>query len=158
MKTFVLLISLLLVTTAGFSQKLIHSIGIGADISTTDTYTRTYSSTTIREATTRVNYLGAMYFPRLVLIKQSNSSFSIGTPVTIGISWATLNTFYTYSTLSSSTPMGLISEGSKKPRFAVELPVVADYNMGAGSSRGNKKRTGGYFGAGVAYTYTTVDN
>lgn len=129
---------------------------MGAVFSATDLKTRTASGTTLSEHTTRLNYLGASYFIRMVLVKRNNRSFSIGSPVTLGVSWATLNNSYSYSIVSSAAPVGVPGSGSKKPHFALELPIVLDHNIGAGSSPGNKKKFGAYFGAGAAYTYTSI--
>lgn len=130
---------------------------MGVVFSATDIKSRTVAGAMLTEHTTRLNYLGVSYFARMVLVKRDNRSFSIGSPVTLGISWATLNDSYSYSMISSvAPPVGTTGSGSKKPHVALELPIVLDHNIGAGSSPGNKKSFGAYFGAGAAYTYTSI--
>jgi hypothetical protein len=76
---------------------------------------------------------GVTYAPRLNFWEDKNSGWSIGFPLSFG--WS----------------------DSKSPHFAVlDLPAEVDYNIGAGSVKGNKKRMGFFVGAGYAFHVTVV--
>jgi hypothetical protein len=76
---------------------------------------------------------GITYSPRLNFWEKGNSSLSMGLPLSFG--WS----------------------DAKSPHFAVvDLPAEVDYNFGAGSARGNKKKFGFFIGAGYGFHVTVV--
>jgi hypothetical protein len=141
------------------AQKISHSIGIGATFSGSYVVQRIVTASYIDEYTARLNRIGFQYFPRMILTKNVRSSVSVGVPLTVGVSWATKNEFTSISMMSSTVPIwGLLPEKNNKAHFAVEIPVVVDFNIGAGSSLQNRKGIGAYLGGGYAYSYTTFTN
>jgi hypothetical protein len=77
---------------------------------------------------------GIIYSPRLNVHENKNSSLSIGFPMTLA--WSSLN----YVQVS-----------------AIDIPIELNYNVGAGSLKGNKKSFGYFFGGGFGFHLNNVN-
>jgi len=78
------------------------------------------------------------YFPRYNIVENGNSSISLGAP--LGLGFGSVSNF---------------SNGTSSLYFAVDAPLVADYNFGWKSTTDNNSRVGGYVGGGFGYRYTS---
>lgn len=86
---------------------------------------------------------GAFYFPRINALERKSFSLSAGMPLTAGI-------------LADN------DGGGSRIGIGVDLPLMIDLSIGAGSSDKSESIVGGFFGAGFGlthadqkYTYTT---
>ncbi len=142
-----------------FSQKLSHSIGLdlvlpGKGIETQ--YLFTSMGMWMNNATTKLTRVSVAYFPRYTLIAEKNKSVSIGMPIAVGIGLPN-TTMYMYSPASSMFPPPLTTKENIKSnaRFAAEIPLVADFNWGAGATPKSTGKVGGFIGAGYAYNHSS---
>ncbi len=79
---------------------------------------------------------GIFYHPRFNITESERSAIGIGIPLTFGLSGST-----------NSREGGNLS-------IIADLPLVVDYNFGAGSSVDNEDGFGAFIGAGFGYTYS----
>lgn len=77
------------------------------------------------------------YFPRINFIESSNSSISIGSPISGGVGFSR-------------------GDGDAGIYFSYDLPLVIDYNFGCNSSYGNYSRSGGYVGIGYGHYKVSI--
>jgi hypothetical protein len=77
-----------------------------------------------------------MYSPRVTFMEDASSSFSVGLPMSFGVS----------GTYNSQNSYGNNSLG-----VMFDAPLVFDYNYGAGSSRESEDKFGFFAGAGFGY-------
>jgi hypothetical protein len=120
-------------STASFSQRLMHSAGSTASILFGDIKDQYYSYSF---SLTQTNLT---YFPRYNFVEGSNTSVSIGAPVSVGVG--------IYSSYNNDD-VGI--------SFAYDLPAVVDFNFGAKSTANNIKKYGGYVGAGFGYYKVSI--
>jgi hypothetical protein len=81
-----------------------------------------------------------VYFPKLEFMRTATSSLTIGVPLEIGTASA-------LSTSGNSNNYGSF--------FSYSLPVVMDFNIGAGAGTNESGSFGSYFGIGFEHTYTS---
>ena len=129
-RSFLIISILCFLDKKNFAQSFIHAIGANISVLTAKINTPSEKYTFTME----VNHFS--YFPRFNLSESENSSFSIGFPLGAGI--------------------GVLTGGGNAEGIAwgFDLPVVADYNIGCGSTSENEKNFGEYFGGGFGYMYT----
>jgi hypothetical protein len=84
-------------------------------------------------------FYGLSWYPRYTISQNENSSFSVGVPLTFGISGS-----------ANSREGGDLS-------FGLDLPVVFDYNFGYNHALDEEGAggTGGFIGAGFSFTTTS---
>ncbi|SHN23642.1 PorT family protein [Chitinophaga sp. CF418] len=115
------------------AQRFIHGAGVGIfveDAKMTDakgSFTLTYS-------------------PRLSFAETENTSLSIGIPLNIGFS-GSYNAVYTSNDYYEENTLG----------YMINVPLMFNFNIGAGSAQGCKDRMGFFIGAGYAYHIGSVD-
>lgn len=124
------------------AQKFKHSVGgtvfvIGAkgtrNVTTTLGFSHPEQYNFIMES------VGVTYFPRINFETGANASFSIGIPLSIGA--------------------GVASDFNNENTgiyFAYDVPVIADYNLGRGSTAETEKKFGYFLGAGFGYGYVNI--
>lgn len=121
--------------STGFSQNLMHALGVTISGLSGRITTPTSSS---GFSLVQTNFT---YFPRYNFVENENSSVSIGAPVGVGIGIASN---------SYANDAGIA--------FAYDLPIVVDYNIGCKSTKENDKNFGGYFGAGFGYYKVNISH
>jgi hypothetical protein len=130
---FTVAIVMLATTKNSFSQEFMHSTGATISVlSGTLKSPGESSSFTLLQT----NFT---YFPRYNFIENENSSFSVGSPLGIGVGIAS-NTY--------GDDAGIA--------FAFDVPIVLDYNLGFKSTSESSNYFGGYFGAGFGYYHVSV--
>ncbi|WP_343670679.1 hypothetical protein [Chitinophaga sp.] len=92
---------------------------------------------------TKVNFTFT-YSPALFFAEQENSSFSVGIPISFGI-----NEGY-----SSDYNDGYYYDGSSIG-FTLDVPVILNFNYGAGAVKRGRKKWGFFAGAGYGYHLST---
>jgi hypothetical protein len=114
-----------------FAQSFMHSVGANISVM----FAKIETPSLKEDFAMEVTHLS--YFPRFILTESDNSSFTVGTPVGVGIN--------------------IINDVSGESGIAwgFDAPLVFDYNMGCKSSPENENGFGGYFGAGFGYMYTS---
>ena len=135
-KTFWLVTLCLAGIKVSFAQHFSHGVGLGYSAEFADNI-KTRTSTIIT------------YSPRINVSETENTSVSVGMPLSIGIS----NTFKAGYSLNSDSAY----DYGYSTGFILNVPVMVNFNIGAGSVPGNQKRTGFFAGAGYAYNLSTVN-
>ena len=130
MKRCILLLSFVLPVSMAFSQSFMH--GVGLDIFVT---TAKNGNAAVAE--------GFSYNPRFNFIENEGFSLSVGVPLTIGISGSYSSNYNSY--YGSTTDNTLA--------FMAHIPVILNFNFGAGSSKDNDQRFGFFVGGGLGYYY-----
>lgn len=83
------------------------------------------------------------YSPRVNFVETEALSVSLGIPVSIGFTLSkTHDTFISFGSSYSYTP-----------HFMLNVPAIINLNVGAGSTKENRKRFGFFVGGGFAYHY-----
>lgn len=77
---------------------------------------------------------GVFYFPRINAFESKHFSFSAGVPVTAGL-------------------LATNDGGSSRIGFGVDVPLMLDLSVGAGSSDKSEAIVGGFIGAGFGFTH-----
>ena len=124
-----------LCTSSSISQRFMQSAG------TTISFLYDKNKTNNPSANLSVTPTTFTYFPRYNFVENENSSFSIGTPVGLGVGLATD-----------------VYGDNWSVSFAYDLGAAFDYNIGCKSTRANPKSFGGYLGAGFSYLHVGVSN
>lgn len=130
MKKCILVLSFLLPAGMAFSQSFMH--GVGLDIFVT---TEKNGDAAAAE--------GFTYNPRFNFIENEDYSLSVGVPLTIGLSGSYSSSYNSY--YGSTTDNTLA--------FMAHIPVILNFNFGAGSSKDNEQRFGFFVGGGLGYYY-----
>lgn len=86
------------------------------------------------------------YSPRFSFAEAGNTSLSIGIPLNVGFS-GSYNGVYTSDGYYEENDLG----------YMINVPLMLNFNIGAGSAKGCKDRMGFFVGAGYAYHVGTVD-
>ncbi len=79
------------------------------------------------------------YFPKVNFETGGNSSLSVGIPLSLGI--------------------GSASDANKENKgvyFSYDLPLIADLNIGMGSTEENEKQFGYFIGVGFGYSHVSL--
>jgi hypothetical protein len=85
------------------------------------------------------------YSPRFSFAETDKTSLSVGIPLNVGLS-GSYNAVY--------TDYGYYEENSLG--YMINVPLILNFNIGAGSARGCKERMGFFIGAGYAYHVGSV--
>ena len=137
-KIILLAVMCMAFVNAVFSQHFTHGIGGGFFVEEAD----------YRES--RVGF-GFTYSPKFSFAETKKTSFSVGIPLTIGASASTDNYDDTYTYYGSY----VIQDA---PAFMLRLPLVLNFNLGAGAVKGNRSKLGFFAGGGMAYLLGEVNN
>lgn len=130
----ILLLAVACFSAAGaFSQTFRHGVGLG------------YSVDKVEKTDARIGVF-FIYAPRIDFLENDHTSLSVSLPLTVGGS-----TNFTYD--SEYGGYYSSSYDNNSLNFNVNLPVMFNVNFGAGSSRANMSRLGGYIGGGFGYNY-----
>jgi len=117
-----------------FAQHFTH--GLGAGIFVEDSKT-----TSARPS------FAFSYSPRFSFLENENSSVSVGIPLSVGFS-GSYNAYYnSYDGYYEDNSLG----------YMINVPVMINFNFGAGSFKGNKSKWGFFVGAGYGFHTGTVD-
>lgn len=134
MKKITLLAALYL---AGFSaakaQHVTHGAGLGVMVDNATNFDTNVFST-------------ISYSPNFHFGETANSSFSVGVPLSLGLGFSSYSDYYVdgygYDDLEIT--------------YMINVPVMFNYNFGAGSSRQAGGKWGFFAGAGYAFHYGTT--
>ena len=130
MKKCILILSFLLPAGMAFSQTFMHGAGL-------DIFVTTAKNGNAAAAE------GLTYNPRINFIENEDFSVSVGVPLTIGFSGSYSSNYNSY--YGSTTDNTLA--------FMAHIPVIIDFNFGAGSSPDTEQRFGFFIGGGLGYHY-----
>jgi hypothetical protein len=130
MKKCILILSFLLPASMAFSQSFMHGVGL-------DIFVTTAKNGNVAAAE------GFTYNPRFNFIENEDYSLSVGVPLTIGLSGSYSSSYNSY--YGSTTDNTLA--------FMAHIPVILNFNFGAGSSKDNEQRFGFFVGGGLGYYY-----
>ena len=123
-------LSFLLINSVCISQTFMHGLGATINVMTAkiDNHSEQYTAT--------MAFTNFTFMPRLLFGEKENSSFSLGSPVSVGVGFA--KDFY----------------GDTHIYYGGELPLVIDFNKGRKSTPDNEDSFGWYIGSGFSYTLT----
>lgn len=130
MKKCILILSFLLPASMAFSQTFTH--GVGFDIFVT---TEKNGNAAAAE--------GFTYNPRFNFLENEDFSLSVGVPLTIGFSGSYSTSYDSYYGSTTNNTLG----------FMAHIPLIVNFNFGAGSSPDNEQRFGFFVGGGLGYYY-----
>ncbi len=130
MKKYALLLAMSFTVTIAFSQSFMHGAGL------------TIFVTTAKNGNAAVAE-GFSYNPRFNFIETEDFSLSVGVPLTVGISGSYSSNYNSY--YGSTTDNTLA--------FMANVPVILNFNFGAGSTKDNDSRFGFFVGGGLGYHY-----
>lgn len=113
----------------------------------------TDSSSTTADYTVRLRQFGIVYGARVDVFAWNKGSFSIGSPVMLGIS-----TSGKYRSVNVTGALSDTVQGVKGTHIMFEIPVFADLNIGLHSAADESRNhsLGIYLGAGYQYSYTLL--
>ena len=121
-KIFTLSLSLC-ITAFAFSQTFMQGVGINVVVQSATNFS--------------ADPVGAiMYSPRVTFMETETSSFSVGIPMSFGVSGS-----YNSQDLNGNNNLGIM----------FDAPLIFDYNYGAGSSKEAEDKWGFFAGAGFGY-------
>jgi len=130
MKKFTLLVALLLPVAFGFSQTFSHGVGVAVFVTTAKG-----GNAAVAE--------GFTYSPRINFLENEDFSLSVGIPLSVGISGSYSSNYNSYSGSTTENTLG----------FMANVPLIVNFNFGAGSTPDNESRFGFYIGGGAGYHY-----
>ena len=128
MRKFSLLAIITLICTATFSQSFMHGAGVAVFVSKV-------------KGSEIAAYGGFTYSPRINFLENESFSVSAGIPLSIATSGS-----YTYNSRSGYSDENTI-------RLLVNVPLIVNLNLGAGSTEETESRFGFFVGGGFAYHY-----
>lgn len=117
---------------ASQAQHFTHGLGVGIFV----------------EDTKMIDAKGSLtltYSPRFSFAETDKTSLSVGIPLNVGIS-GYYNAVYTDYGYYEDNSLG----------YMINVPLMLNFNIGAGSARGCKERMGFFIGAGYAYHVGSV--
>jgi len=117
---------------ASFAQRFKQGVGTLLSIETAD-----YMDT-------KANF-GFTYSPALFFAEEGNTSFSVGIPVSFGFNEGYSSEYDGYSGYYGNTSIG----------FMLDVPVIVNFNYGAGARKGGRQRWGFFVGGGYGYHLST---
>ncbi len=94
----------------------------------------------------KVNF-GFTYSPALFFAEAENSSFSVGIPLSFGFNEGFSSDYDDYDGFYGSPSIG----------FMLDVPVILNFNYGAGALAGGRQRWGFFVGGGYGYHLTTAN-
>lgn len=121
--------------THAFSQSFMHGAGVGI-------YVDKVENMDVRAS------FAFTYSPRFNFVETASMSVSVGIPISVGISG---NYNFSYN---SRYYGGYSDDETNTLRFMFNAPVMINLNLGAGSTKDNRKRIGYFVGAGFGYHYS----
>jgi hypothetical protein len=124
MKKWIVLPCLFFASVFGFSQSFMQGAGLTIFVATVNNSDPAVIG-------------GFTYSPRFNFMENENMSLSIGVPLSAGISEYYNSIDPTDNSLS----------------YMVNVPLMINLNVGAGSTHGNQRRFGFFVGAGFGYEY-----
>lgn len=132
MKRVLLMMLGLAMAMGAFSQRFSNGVGIA--------YFNTSAS-----GVQSTNSFGLTYSPKVNITESDHFSVSIGLPVSIGMS---------VNAGPSSSTNGVNGTNINSLSLMADLPLLVNFNFGAGSSRDCEDKVGFFVGAGVGYHHT----
>lgn len=136
MKKAVFFIALIISVHSASSQSFLHGAGIGFLVSDPPSpYVKTKVFATLH------------YYPQVAFVETESFSVSAGIPLTVGLT-GTYNASFSSrgDSYEENTFLGLI-----------QIPLMVNFNGGAGSSKQNEQRFGYFVGGGFGYHSTGID-
>src|SRR5258708_39613825 len=130
MKKYTLLLVLFFPVTFAFSQTFSHGVGL------------TVFVTTAKGGNAAVAE-GVTYSPRINFLENEDFSLSAGVPLSVGFSGSYSSNYNSYSGSTTNNTLG----------FMADVPLIVNFNFGAGSTPDNEGRLGFYIGGGAGYHY-----
>jgi len=130
MKKYALLLVLFFTGTIAFSQSFSHGVGVAVFVTTAKG-----GNAAVAE--------GFTYSPRFNFIENEDFSLSVGVPLSVGISGSYSSNYNSYSGTTTDNTLG----------FMANVPLIVNFNFGAGSTPDNDSRFGFYIGGGMGYHY-----
>ncbi|RFM31771.1 hypothetical protein [Chitinophaga silvisoli] len=135
MKKFLLLAAIALSCIhSSFAQRFKQGVGAGFSVETAD-----YMDT-------KVNF-GFTYSPALFFAEAEKSSFSVGIPLSLGFNEGYSSEYDDYDDFYGSSSIG----------FMLDVPVILNFNYGAGALSGGRQKWGFFVGGGYGYHLTTAN-
>ncbi|WP_440135262.1 hypothetical protein [Chitinophaga sancti] len=119
---------------SSFSQRFKAGVGAGISIETAD-----YMDT-------KANF-GFTFSPALFFAEAENSSFSVGIPLSLGVNEGYSSDYGNYGGVYGGTSIGLM----------LDVPVIVNFNYGAGALKGGSQKWGFFVGGGYGYHLTTAN-
>lgn len=138
MRKIVMFFAGMLIAGVSYSQTFMHGAGFGSFGVIADN-----KSTGDQDANVYVTF---SYSPRFSFVEGESMSLSVGVPITAGFSGS-----YSYS---SSSYYG--TEESNTLTYMVSVPVMIDFNFGAGAHKEVEERFGFFIGGGFGLFHGTV--
>jgi hypothetical protein len=130
MKKYALLVLLIFTVTLAFSQTFTHGVGVAVFVTTAKGGNAAAAE-------------GVTYSPRINFLEQPDFSLSVGIPLSVGISGSYSSNYNSQSGSTTDNTLG----------FMANIPLIINFNFGAGSSPDNESRFGFYIGGGAGYHY-----
>ena len=130
MKKWILILSFFLPAGRTFSQSFMHGVGLDIFVTTANNGNAAAAE-------------GFTYNPRFNFFETEDYSLSVGVPLTIGFSGSYSSNYNSY--YGSTTDNTLA--------FMAHIPLILNFNFGAGSSKDNEERFGFFVGGGLGYHY-----
>lgn len=137
MKRIALSLFIIISAFSASSQSFMHGAGIGFLASDPPSpYVNTKVFATLH------------YYPQVAFLENESFSVSAGIPFTVGLT-GTYNASYSSrgDSYEENTLLGLI-----------QIPLMVNFNGGAGSSKQNEQRFGYFIGGGFGYHSTGIDD
>lgn len=133
MKRLFLFVAACIISVNAFSQSFQHGLGISV-----------FFDNMVPD---KISAIAAVtYSPRYNFHETENISVSLGIPLSIGFMDAGDGD---YDAITGEEEISDING------FTLDVPVMVNFNFGAGASRMNKGHYGGFIGAGYAYHYAS---
>ncbi|SFO76779.1 hypothetical protein SAMN05428949_6557 [Chitinophaga sp. YR627] len=133
-KIFLLAAACLACVYSVHAQRFIHGIGTGVFVDGSSK-TETKVSSTL------------MYSIRMSFAETENTALSLGIPLSVGINGVDEYYYDSYTGEYGYNNLG----------FMVNVPLLFNFNIGAGSAKGCQSRMGFFVGAGFSYHASSVD-
>jgi hypothetical protein len=130
MKKYALLLMMSFTVTFAFSQSFSHGVGVAIFVTTAKG-----GNAAVAE--------GFTYSPRFNFIENEDFSLSVGVPLSVGFSGSYSSNYDSYSGTTTNNTLG----------FMADVPLIVNFNFGAGSTPDNDSRFGFYVGGGLGYHY-----
>lgn len=130
MKKYTLLVLFFLPVTFAFSQTFSHGVGVAVFVTTAKG-----GNAAVAE--------GVTYSPRYNFLENEDFSLSVGVPLSVGISGSYSSNYNSSTGSTTDNTLG----------FMANIPLIVNFNFGAGSTPDNESRFGFYIGGGAGYHY-----
>lgn len=137
MKRLLVALTFITLVQSASSQTFLHGAGVGFN----------YSHPKSGLVDSKV-YFTLHYYPQVTFVENESFSVSAGIPLTVGLT-GTFNA--SYSSRGDSYEENTLFT-------LVQIPLMVNFNGGAGSTKENEQRFGYFFGGGFGYHSTGVGN